>query len=267
MVRLRPAAAATSAPAQLPLDAKVRGRVGIVLICVFVLIVVAQLVPESPWNALDGSDNIGRSALGQRWNLFAPSPPSANLATFVVVRYRDASGVRTSQPDDLSTAVRRVSVSSRWTPPKLVRVVTKLNVAFERQVYADARAAVDSQVDTTRALPPTLVRQIERRRAQSLAAYRRLLSASARGIVPAQAQIVSVRGLVVRTPVNPFDARDHEPVRSMPRLLDPDAPPALISPDVLADVRGQPTKPAVLILDSGWMPYERHVEPLEVPVN
>ena len=248
-------------------DAKVRGVAALSLISVFVLIVLVQLIPGSPWDALNGTDNIGRSAIGQRWNLFAPDPPSANLATFLVVRYRDASGIRISEPADLSSAARRASRSSPWAPPKLVRVVTKLNVAFEAHAYADARSARAGRVDTSRELPDTFVREVERRRARSVAVDRRLLSAAAPRVVPATAEVLGVRGLVVRTAVNPFSHRHVAPVVARPKLIDPEALPALLSRDVLMDVSGQQKAPSALIFDSGWLPYERDVESLAVPIR
>src|SRR3954469_35777 len=59
----------------------------------------------------------------QRWNLFAPAPPSATLDLYLIVRYDDG---HVGIPRDLSGAVRREQTAHRFDAPRLVRVVTKL---------------------------------------------------------------------------------------------------------------------------------------------
>ena len=138
-----------------------------------------------------------RKPFEQRWNLFAPDPPSANLSTHL---WMD-TGDRTIGPIDLSKAVKDDARSHRFNASKLVRVVTKLNVALEE----DPRREVVEW-------------------------YRRMLS----GAAWAFDGVISVRGVLVATPVRSFDDRHR-----------------------------QPREPTVLY-DSGWMPFASDVEPMEL---
>ena len=231
-------------------------------IALYVLTVAVQVVPGSPWYAVGRGDNVERAYFGQRWNLFV-RPPSANLATYVVVRYRDRDGTHVTKPADLSSAVRDASRRTRWAPPRLARVVTKLNVALERQAYDDARLAGAEHIDPS-SPPGSFVARVTARRERTVEVYRRLLSSVAAGIVPAGATVVDVRGLVVRTTVNRFDRRDEPPVRAIPAIGDPDAPARLVSADVLRHVRSGGRPLAALVFDSGWLAHERDVEPFRV---
>ena len=109
-------------------------------------------------------------------------------------------------------------------------------------------------------------REIAKRRARDLSAYARLLSAAAPAGAPAGAEITAVRGLVVRTDVRSFAQRNLRPVEAHPRLVDPDAPPRLLEPGVVAAVRSHGTS-AVLVLDSGWLAYDADAAPLGIALR
>ena len=228
-------------------DVPKRAYVGLAIVIAYAVLVAVQAMPS--W--LGDPDPVTRGPFAQRWNLFAPDPPSANMNTFVIARYRTASTLRITDPVDVSSAVRANSRSQRLAPPKLVRVVTKLNVALEAHAYSQARAVVAGD-------------DVPRRPDKQLAAYRRLLSSAARSVVPAGAEIVSVRGVLVRTPVSPFERRDAEAAQARVRIADPDVAPPPISPDVIRDVRDDLPPRSMLIFDSGWMPFSSDVEDMKV---
>lgn len=162
-----------------------RTRIGVAIVAAFIAATIAMNAPS--W--LNDPGSIERHPLEQRWNLFAPDPPSANLTTLLLVRSRNGRGPDEVRSIDLSAAVRDNSRSQRLHAPKLVRVVTKLNVALE-DVVEDGEAVRDH---------PEL-----------LESYRRMLSAAA--VDAAGSRVVSVRGLVVRGAVRPFH---HRSVRSI----------------------------------------------------
>ncbi|MEX2394363.1 MAG: DUF5819 family protein [Actinomycetota bacterium] len=162
---------------------RVRAALGAVSVAAFVASVVAQLLPGSPWNALAGTDDVVRSPFAQRWNLFAPNPPAANLSTHVEAGYRDDDDTRhVTPPFDLSRAVREEQVGSRLAPPRLARVVSKFNASLSSDRPP---------------LPPD--------------AYRRLLCSVAAQLVPSGAEIERVRGVVIRTWTQPFTERHEVP--------------------------------------------------------
>lgn len=232
-----------------------RPLAGLSLIVTYALFVLALVVPTF----IQRNDPVVRSPFAQRWNLFAPNPPSANLYTFLIVRYWDGSGTRTTEPADLSTAVRENSREQWWASPKLVRVVTRINVAFERYAYNAARTLI-ARGAAPGSLPHGLVRTIERQRSQQLDAYRRLLSAAAPLTVPEDARIVAVRGILLRSPVISFEGRGRRHVTPNPIIRDADEPVALVSQDVVYDVRSRRAPRPMLIFDSGWMPFAADVE-------
>ena len=189
----------------------------------------------------------------QRWNLFAPAPPTANLSTLMLVRYTLHGVVHTSQLVDLSAKVRRASTWRPWAPPRLVRVVSKYNVAFEEQAWADEREAFRHNIRLNAKLPAWFAGEVARRRARNLTEYGRVLSAAAPAGAPAGAAIMSVRGLVVRTPLVPFAQRHSKPQTATIALADPDAPARLVQPGV---VGGRGT---MVVFDSGWLSYDKGV--------
>src|SRR4051812_7925432 len=87
-------------------------RTAVAIVAVFATIATAHVLGGTP-----------AGPFTQRWNLFAPAPPSAVLDTYLVVRYDDGT---VSQPFDLSEAVRDEQVAHRFAPPSLVRPVTKV---------------------------------------------------------------------------------------------------------------------------------------------
>jgi hypothetical protein len=146
---------------------------GTTIVAIFAAIVVLQNLPS--WTG--EPESVVRTPLEQRWNLFAPDPPSANLHTFLLVRSVDGS---VSAPIALSAAVRENARSQRLFAPKLVRVVTKLNVALEEHVDHPS---------------PKLLEE-----------YRRMLSGAALGLPGPR--IASVRGVLERTPVGDSESRE-----------------------------------------------------------
>lgn len=241
-----------------------RATAALAAIALYVTATVVQLVPGSPWNAVAGDDHIGRSFFGQRWNLFA-RPPNANLSTHVIVRYRDRTGVHVTPALDLSGAARRASRAAPLAPPRLARVVTKLNVALEAAAYEDGRAALDAGVRRGRPHPVSLAQRIAARRAPTLEIYRRLLSSVAVRAVPDGATVLEVRGVLVRTGVADLE----EPPGPAPRVSvdDPGAPVAVVSPDVLRELSGDGARRVSFVFDSGWLRYERDVTTFEVTLR
>jgi hypothetical protein len=71
--------------------------------------------------------------------------------------------------------------------------------------------------------------------------------------VPARAAIVTVRGLVVRTPLVPFAQRHSKQRAATIALADSDAPARLVQAGAIGG-RG-----TVLVFDSGWLPYDAGV--------
>jgi hypothetical protein len=199
------------------------------------------------------ADAIAVPLLAQRWNLFAPVPATANLSTYMLVHYKQDGVLHTSRLIDLSTLVRHAATSRRWAPTRLTRVLTKYNVAFEAQARADEREAVERHIDLRVNPPAWFADEVARRRARYLIEYGRVLSAAAPAGVPAGAAIVSVRGLVIRTPVVPFSRRHEKQAAPKIALADPDAPARLLQPNV---INGAGT---MVVFDSGWMGYDAHV--------
>jgi hypothetical protein len=247
-----------------------RGRIAVVwaLIVTYATAVSAYVIPSSTVRRTltPVARHLVVPFFSQRWNLFAPVPPSANAATFMLVRYRMRGVVETSRLVDLSSAVRRVAVSSRWLPPRMVAPLTSFNVAFEKQAYSDAKEAIRRGLDLSAPVPPWFAGDIARHRVRDIAAYGRLLSSAAPAAVPAGATIIAVRGLVVRTDVRSFAERHRPPVEARPQLVDPDAPPRLLQPGVVADIAKHGSS-VVLEFDSGWLRFDADATPLGIALR
>jgi hypothetical protein len=219
------------------------------VIAVYAFAIGVHVMPDSTLrrDLVHPADAIALPLFAQRWNLFAPAPPTANLATYMLVRYEQGGVLRTSRLIDLSSEVRNATTSRRWAPPRIVRVVTKYNVAFEQHMKDDVREAVRRHVEVNAPLPTWLAGEIARRRARDLAEYGRVLSAAAPAGAPAGAAIVSVRGLVISTPLTSFAQRDQKHGEPAVALADPNAPAPLLE------------RPGPVVFDSGWLHYDAGV--------
>jgi hypothetical protein len=212
----------------------IRRRVGMTIVAIFATIVSADVAA-----GMVGHRGVTEKIAGpfaQRWNLFAPVPPSANLDLYVVTR--DASG-HVSRPVDVSKLMRRAQVSHRFDAPRLSRVFTKLAQSLESGAYRRARTNA----------PPS--------RAE-LDGVRRALSAVTSN------HVASLRGIVIRTTVRTFAQRGETPARAVLRLSRSDRPPAVVSRDVIDDMHGR-GRSVALVFDSGWLRYDDTVAKLRLP--
>lgn len=253
-------------PQRLPRRTLIQLTVAFVVVVTYFVAVFGSVIPTSPLR--DALRPMSRRIIVpffiQRWTLFAPSPPSANLYTFVAVRYSVARRTKTIGPFDVSTAVRERSRSQPWAPPRPAHALTKINVELERWMSAAVRDALAAGIDTARP-PDAFRRNVTARGRQTLAAYRRFLSAAAREVVPSGAELESVRGILVRTPLVPFDGRT--PERSV--LIPPELAKrqAFLSPDLVRRIAAGTRSRPVLLFDSDWMPAVKDIAPLGVALS
>ncbi len=152
-----------------PLTSTFRYRVAMASVALFATIAIGSVATGGTFGF----------TFAQRWNLFAPAPPSAVLDLYLIVRYDDGT---VAAPYNLSDAVRREQVAHRFAPPQLVRVVTKVAQSIEHEGASPSERA----------------------------RLRRVLSAT----VNRDAHVTSVRAVLLRTAVRAFtDRRAHGPDR------------------------------------------------------
>lgn len=137
----------------------------------------------------------------QKWNLFAPDVPTTNFRDLLYIRYALPSGaVEESPAVDLSATLDGLARSNRWSPPRVRRALTSLEILAAN--LDDYRRTLDAAHAARRTpLPATLTRDLDNRTRNLSHQYGLFLSSLASAEAPKGAAVTGVRAIVEAHPI------------------------------------------------------------------